>query len=265
MLRNKWGSVKRLLSALSVSEATKFVWRGELGGGKKPLYQIHPRDSKYPVWLRSRSSDPYVFKQIFVHREYACLKDIAPNGLILDCGANAGYSSAYLLTAFPHCKVFAIEPDPGNFEMLQRNVALFGDRVRCIRAGVWSQSAPLVLSQEKYRDGAEWTRQVRICRPGETAEFDGIDIATILAESGYDRITLLKMDIEGAEAIVFSENYESWLHRVDAIAIELHTDSMFGDGEKAFYSAIEGRGFELSKSGELVICRNILKSPAIAT
>lgn len=255
MLRRKWKSVKRLLAALSVGEALKFIWHGELRFGRGREYQIWPRDSKFPVWLRQGSSDSFVFKQIFVHREYECLRHLADGGLVIDCGANVGYSSVYLLSVFPKCRVVAVEPDEGNFSMLQRNVEAFGERVRCVRAGVWSQCAPLAISQDKYRDGAEWTKQVRVCGPGEVAEFNGVDINALLAESGQDRISLLKMDIEGAEAVVFSENYEGWLTKVDTIAIELHNDSIFGDGEKVFYSAIEGRNVQLAKSGELVICR----------
>jgi hypothetical protein len=39
------------------------------------------------------SSDLHVFRQIFVEREYGCLDDLADVRLIIDCGANAGYSS----------------------------------------------------------------------------------------------------------------------------------------------------------------------------
>ena len=38
---------------------------------------------------------------------------------ILDCGANVGYTSAYLLTRFPTAFLIAIEPDPGNAEILR--------------------------------------------------------------------------------------------------------------------------------------------------
>jgi hypothetical protein len=61
------------------------------------------------------------------------------------------------------------------------------------------------------------------------------------------------MDIEGAEAIVFRDNY-SCLDRVEKIAIELHDDSSFGSGTDTFYNAVRGQEFEFSRSGELMIC-----------
>ena len=62
------------------------------------------------------------------------------------------------------------------------------------------------------------------------------------------------MDIEGAEAVVFSENYLSWLDKVDTIAIELHADTIFGNAHEIFFSAIAGRGFEVHCQGDLTIC-----------
>ena len=64
------------------------------------------------------------------------------------------------------------------------------------------------------------------------------------------------MDIEGAEAIVFASDAspESWLHRVDAIVIELHDDSVFGPCSELFHRAVKDYGFEITRSGELTVC-----------
>jgi hypothetical protein len=43
--------------------------------------------------------------------------------------------------------------------------------------------------------------------------------------------------------------------RTDAIAIELHDDTGFGDARKLFAEAIHNEHFEISHSGELTICR----------
>src|ERR1700733_12545752 len=49
--------------------------------------------SKFRLRCRAGTSDQRVFNQIFVKREYQCLDDVASADLILDCGANVGYSS----------------------------------------------------------------------------------------------------------------------------------------------------------------------------
>ncbi|MFO0892156.1 MAG: FkbM family methyltransferase [Isosphaeraceae bacterium] len=209
----------------------------------------------HPIYFRNRSSDRFVCHQIFIEREYACLDDLTHPGLILDCGANVGYSSAYFLSRFPDCSVIAVEPDPGNFEVLELNLAPFGSRARTVRAAIWSHPTGLKISESKYRDGREWSCQVAECGPEEDPTVIAVDIPTLLRDSGRERISLLKMDIEGAEAVVFSRGYESWIDLVDNIAIELHYDSPFGDAPRAFHDAIAGRGFATSRSGELTICR----------
>jgi len=86
-----------------------------------------------------------------------------------------------------------------------------------------------------------------------------VDIGTLLRESGMERVSILKIDVEGAEAIIFSANYEAWINNVDNIVIELHDDSDFGESSKVFFDAISGRSFEVSRSGELVVCRRGIK------
>ena len=244
----------RLFNILGLIATLKFVLCRKFGCS----ISIHPKSLLFPIKIRGGTSDIQVFCQIFDEMEYACLDDQENVGLIVDCGANVGCSSAWFLTKFPQSSVVAIEPDSGNFLSLQRNLAPYGDRTNAVRAGIWSHRAKLAVVQENYRDGREWSRQVRECEDGESEDILGIDINSILQESGHERISILKMDIEGAEAVVFSKSFDKWLHKVDAIAIELHDDSSFGDASKIFYSAIEGQNFHISKSGELTICRRSL-------
>jgi hypothetical protein len=111
-----------------------------------------------------------------------------------------------------------------------------------------------MIEEEPYRDG-EWARQVRPARPGEGSNLRGVDIGTLLRESGYPTISLLKIDIEGAEGVLFAKNYEKWLDEVDTIVIELHDDSRFGEVGAIFERAVAGRGFALGRSGELTVAR----------
>jgi hypothetical protein len=78
-----------------------------------------------------------------------------------------------------------------------------------------------------------------------------IDIGGLLRDSGYARISVLKIDIEGGEAAVFSANYQVWLHKVDNLMIELHGPEC----EAIFLRAIGGLDFELSRCDELTVCK----------
>lgn len=254
-LQRKWVRFRELVSKLGFWSTMVYVFHERLGIRPGSDYWIQPLPLSHPLRIRRNSSDIDVFMQVFFEREYACLDDVVNASLIFDCGANVGYSAAYFLAQHPTCHIVAVEPDSENFDALSRNLSAYGDRVTLVRAGIWSHVTTLAIAQAQYRDGREWTRQVRTCESGEEDGFEGMDIGSILDTLQYNRISILKMDIEGAEAVVFSEKYESWLGMVDAIAIELHDDSTFGNGSETFFAAINGQGFKVTSSGELTICR----------
>jgi FkbM family methyltransferase len=210
--------------------------------------------ARYPLRCRPRTSDADVFRQMFVVRELSCLDDLEGAGLILDCGANVGYASAYLLSRFPGSEVIAVEPDLDNFRLLDLNLSPYASSATILRSAVWSHATRLTFTESPYRDGREWARQVRECRPGEEG-FQAVDIGSLLAGSGHDRIFILKVDIEGAEGVVFAANYEAWIERVDNIVVELHDDSYFGDCTSIFSRAVAGRGFAVTRHQLLTLCR----------
>jgi len=211
--------------------------------------RLHPRLAHHPLVARLGSSDLDVFRQIFVHREYRCLDHVRHAAFIIDCGANVGYSAAYFLTRFPRAELVAIEPDDGNFSVLARNLLPYGPRARALRTGVWSHATRLVVSEASHGDNREWARTVREARPEEPGGMPAVDVGSLLDASGHERISILKIDIEGAEAVVFGAACP-WLDRVDNMVVELH-----GPGcRAALLRAVEGRGFRISECEELTVC-----------
>src|SRR5262249_55545666 len=151
----------------------------------------------------------------------------------------------------PQAQLIAVEPDPGNYAALQANVAPYGPRCRTICSGVWSHHIGLVLSEEPFSDGREWARTVRPARDTETPLMVAVDIASLLKESQHPRISILKIDIEGSEAALFSENCQEWLPKVDNLVIELHGSKC----RTIFTEAIKNYGFTVSRCDELTVCK----------
>ncbi len=207
----------------------------------------------HPLQCRRGSSDLDVFGQIFVGREYRCLDDVTDAGLIVDCGANVGYSAAYFLSRFPRAEIIAVEPDPANFAALSANLAPYGSRQKALCTGVWSHTTDLVISEVPFRDGREWSQTVRPARAGESGAMKAVDIGSILASSGHDRIAILKVDIEGAESEVFAStsNYQEWIGKVDNLVIEIHSEA----AKTIVLAAVANRGFTTSQCDELVVCK----------
>jgi len=246
------------MQRIGVLSALRYdLQRARRAAGIAPaVVTLTARRARHVLHARPASTDFTVFGQTFIAQPYACLDDLANVELIVDCGANVGFASAFLLTRFPCAELIAIEPDAGNFDVLQRNLVPYGPRARAQRAGVWSHPARLCIEERPYRGGGEWARQVRECAPNEAATIEAIDLSGVLASSGHHRISILKIDIEGAECVLFSApNAGAWLAKVDCLAVELHDDTHFGPCTEVFHRAIAGRGFALTQSGELTICR----------
>ncbi len=81
---------------------------------------------------------------------------------------------------------------------------------------------------------------------------------SLLRTSGFERISILKIDVEGAEKRIFAENFEDWLGKVDALVIELHGQ----DCADVFHRAIGRYDFELSTCDELTVARRRAVAPS---
>ncbi len=221
--------------------------------GKRIL--LRTKDARYPLNARYSTSDLEGFEQIFVHKEYSPLDNIRDPTTIIDCGAYVGYSTVYFLNRFPNARVVAVEPDRENFLFSKSNLAPYEDRVLLLHSAIWSRSAGLTVIRGKYRDGQEWANQVRECCSGETPEVEATDLLSLMDKAGFDEVDLLKIDIEGAERVVFTGVCGKWLDRVRNIAIELHDNEC----KSAFFSALAGYRYDLYRSGELTVCLNLAR------
>jgi FkbM family methyltransferase len=231
-------------------------WAARFQPTGQALWRLRVQGWPHPVIGRYGTSDLAVFEQIFIREEHRWARKICArlaDMLILDCGANVGFSAIYFLRLFPLATVIAVEPDEENFAILNMNLEHRTPRVLAMRAAVWSQNTMLRFSDEAFRDGQHWARRVCLPQNGVTGSVTALTIADLLACSDKPRISILKMDIEGAEAEVFSADTSSWLPKTDAIAIELHDDTAFGNVQQIFDAAVRPHEFSVLQSGELTV------------
>lgn len=130
---------------------------------------------------------------------------LKPGMVFLDVGAHAGYFS--LLAARqvgPHGSVFAFEPAPTNFELLQRNIALNGYKnISAFPIAGAENSARMKLSLDAK--GNDRHSLVLVEEPGSmqnTVEVDTISIDDFLERSDVNTVDLMKIDAEGAECAI---------------------------------------------------------------
>ncbi len=225
-----------LLKAVTLYTLKVFKKTGEVS--------VHVPGLAAPVWARFGTSDLGMFRQVLIDEEYFFQSSAQPR-LIVDAGANVGYASIYFANRYPDAAIIAIEPDTDNFNLLQKNTAAY-PKVRCIQAGLWSRDCFLKISNPD--DGSCAFRVEETTNP-ENA-IPAVTLITLLKSSGFDRIDILKLDIEGAEKELFSaHNSANWIDRTELIMIELH-DRLIPGCEAAMLQAVHNSPFRFSQRGE---------------
>jgi FkbM family methyltransferase len=185
-----------------------------------------------PLYLRPGTVDDVVLEKVFLNHEYELPFALAPRRIV-DAGAHIGLASRFFAHRHPQARIIAIEPAEANLAILRRNAEVCPQIE--VRAGaLWSRAAALVGSGE-----ASWSHTMREA-PDSRDTIRGITIPEILEHTGWDRIDLLKLDIEGAEREIFCDQAAAWLPRVRLIVIELH-DRFQAGCSRAFYRQITDR------------------------
>lgn len=198
--------------------------------------------------IRNKTSDVPTFEQIFLDEDYKIDFGKLNPRLIIDAGANVGYASIYLANKFPTATILAVEPEKNNFELLKKNIQGF-PTIKAIQSAIWNEDTYLHVIDNGQ--GA-WGFTVESTKPDTPGAFKATTIGTLLHDSGFAEIDILKMDIEGAEKEVFSSNYQPWLGHVKAMIVELHDRLKEGTSD-VFYNAIKGYKFSIQEKGENLI------------
>jgi FkbM family methyltransferase len=218
---------------------------------------------KYPIerkffnfLIAQDASDASVFTQIIINQEYSFLidilnkKGIQPRTMI-DAGANIGLTSVYFKAFYPDIEIIALEPAEGTFQRLTQNIQRNNfSKVSLLQKGIWNTCTRL-KEDRTFRDGQDWSFRLVEAYENEDALIETTTIPQILEEYQFNKIDLLKIDIEGGEKEVFAETADlNWLKKVRVIAIEIHDEF---DCRTQIENTLVDAGFELSHSGELTI------------
>lgn len=151
------------------------------------------------------------YREIFIDEVYALPTSIK-SPVIIDCGANIGMALAYWRQRYPDAKITCYEPDPLNFSFLNKNAASLPKTgtTNLIPKAVWNCECELLFDNKGGDSG-------RISDKGK------ISISAVkLSQHIKGNVDLLKLDIEGAEALVI-EDATKILPNINRIVMEYHS------------------------------------------
>jgi FkbM family methyltransferase len=184
---------------------------------------------------------------VFIAREYEiALPDFSPRW-ILDLGANVGYASVHFALRWPQATILAVEPERENLTLLKRNTGHYVG-IRALHGAVWSRATEVSIANPQDDANA-----FRMTEAAETAaaRVPAFTVAQLIDRLGVERLDLLKMDVEGAEAEILRSSAD-WLGRVDVLVVELHDRFVPGCGE-ALNTALQGRHFRQEILGQNLV------------
>jgi FkbM family methyltransferase len=169
----------------------------------------------------SRGVDHVPILEIFLNEDYGTIPD---NAVVLDLGANIGVFTIYATMTAQRVRVYAYEPFPAFFALLEENVRLNQQTgaVQCFNCAVASEAG----TRELYVKGENLFFPTLVSatgkEPHEHVTVSSTTLAEIMESNHLEHVDLLKMDCEGAEYEILYAAPASCLERIAEIRMEYH-------------------------------------------
>lgn len=217
----------------------------------KKIIKIEFKKNEYFIRTNEHDLDVLISN---LDKEFEFLKNIniSEDQLIIDAGAYIGTSSIRLSQLFKKNKIIAIEPFKENYDIMLKNIEKYENVIPLNSALVSSDYTDEVFLY-KSKTGA-WGNNIL----KDTFDDRNIDIIKkvnkvdlkSLINKYKKKISILKLDIEGSEKMIF-ENDVNVLNDIDIIIVELHK-KIYQDIEKIFFSFAKDR-YNISFDSEKLV------------
>ncbi len=159
---------------------------------------------------------------------------VRPGDVVFDVGANIGVYTRYVLHALNASSVVAFEPMSGNLELLRENVRLgeVSDRCRVLELALGSVDGDEDLQIDDLTSGTAVLDSISGGKPSEGRRHHGLPPAvervrvrrldTLMQAETLPAPNVIKIDTEGAEALVLDGARETLRRQGPRLAIALH-------------------------------------------
>ncbi len=162
--------------------------------------------------LSQKLSIEYLFNELRDHHFYQ--PAINQESIIVDLGANLGDFSEQISKEFG-CRCFAVEANPDNFNKIKDN-----PKLTKFNYAINDHDAPVDLHVGRH---SEWHSLIKFNHTSQaTVAVEGISLKSFLEKRHLSSVDLLKIDIEGAEIMMFNSTPDEVLKNISQITIEFH-------------------------------------------
>ena len=182
-------------------------------------------------WVRAAYERTYlVYKALIEAGSVTLLRQwVRPNTSVIDVGANVGFFTVrFARWTSGEGKVFALEPEILNYQRLRRTLARskVDTRVEAIQMAAAEVTGEVLLQINPYNPADHRLGSSGIRVPATT-------IDDLLREQGWPVVSLIKIDVQGAEPRVLEGARETIVKFRPAIFVEIHDESLRRSGATA--------------------------------
>lgn len=265
-------AVKDILARPTPAEIGAFL---NSGGEAEPRGDEVTFPGGLRVRYQSAAEAGYFYSSIFTERSYLRHGlSIRPGDVVVDVGANIGLFSIFCALEAPDVHLYAFEPVPELFALLERNVGEYCDDAFLFNAGLGDVSGSLPITYypnspgmssfaardedeeailgtiiENYgRQGSreagiilgskEEYLQARLMKRSFTSQV--LRLSDVITEQGITSINLLKIDVQKFESKVLDGIEDCHWPMVKQIVIEVHDQN---DRLRSIVDMLTSRGF----------------------
>lgn len=190
--------------------------------------------------------DIWIIKETCIDRDYEKASVPLQDGwTILDIGAGLGDFSIYAARNYPHSVVYAYEPSPESYRLLQDNLAL--NRVTNVRPFPYAVSGKRdgLLLLDTRREAVQH-RTATESHEEETAlmQVPSKSLDQIFEELHVAECDFLKIDCEGAEYDILFHASDQTLDKMKHVCLEYH-DGVTAYSHDDLAGFFRGKGFSV--------------------
>ncbi|MGH3767402.1 MAG: FkbM family methyltransferase [Pseudonocardiaceae bacterium] len=265
-----------------VHRACRMAAAGALAG-----LSLHEPAGELLVAQLNRTETDFLYREIFIENAY--LRHgigLPPNPVVVDVGANIGMFTLLVAQSSSGARIIAVEPVAELAHAATVNAELHGLDVTVLNCGLGSRCGEVAFSYypnntlmsgiygDTEEDRAVLRSYLRTAPDVELgAQFDRLvddrmraeprrcrltTLAEVVATHGIDRIDLLKIDVEKAEADVLAGIDPATWEKIDQVVLEVH--DLHGR-LRTVLDQLTARGFdtvhEQDQRLELTPCHNV--------
>ena len=173
--------------------------------------------------VRPNSSDRATVSEVFILKPYTSHERfrLNPADTVVDVGANIGAFSIFAAQHCPMGRIYSVEPDPDNFQVLVDNIRMNSfENIIPLNVALYSKEAELPLS-------SRWAHSSLYFDIGRSEQYmvKAISMKTLMEDQRIGMIDFLKMDCEGAEFDILFSLGADQLSRIRKISMEFHNVS----------------------------------------